>query len=703
MSRRFVSAREQAEMLAPWLRLAAPPLVDPVTPAAPPTPKTEWDGLPGEPWTRNLRKFNPEDSEDPINDPANRLKKVDYTFENTVDNLHSHLLAANSEQHRQGRHWYNTARQVFGALAKDHGISKARAVAIGAAFSPLTDWGENIKHAADFILRYRPEDPNHNENDWMMAHLHPQALQDFRAANGGLNPTHSDEDLHQLADLHAPHFKRGPNLDKINDLTNPQARAAWMQNIQHHGMDKVLADHDKQVFDNRLNKDDNGNPVPYNPSEAMRDAGIPTLGSSIAKAKQLIKAPEDPKEFYRILGGPKIWNFSRNILHHPGWNGAWGRRNGYYLHPNGDWTQHEDLGGTIDAHHLRAASMKHGEWVDSGYHDGSKGLEISSPATYDTFNRSLLEATRRYNSGISNPKEHITPKQAQAIIWKKHKDDNEWFRKHKVQNEGELPQSLRKVPVGFSKDPKKYFKTRTPKKFRRKVLPAALTPQDLMNMPPVWRQMFMERVAPDWQDLLSSHMEHFGLHVTPEEEAAEEMGRSGRDPLLSSVLNLLQRTAFVRLAFDWKKYIDAADLEFHKSKMENGHELHAWRYHGYTPSHDPTMKIWDTPSGKPEESWNWAIAEHYDPNDLGGSDLADYSSPDEYSWLSSGGPDAQYTSRDGDDSVLHGDHIHSLDEAKNQAQEAYKQMFPIGTNTGGHDSGVDYSDLNSFMRNQHEL
>jgi len=528
--RRIVTARQQAEMLAPWLRLAAPPLADPVTPAAPPAPKKEWDGLPGEPWTHRLKKFNPEDSEDPINDPANRLKKVDYTFENTVDNLHSHLLAANSEQHRQGRHWYNVARQVFGALAKDHGISKARAVAIGAAFSPLTDWGENIKHAADFILRYRPEDPNHNENDWMMAHLHPQALQSFRVANGGRNPTHSDEDLHQLADLHAAHFKRGPNLDKINNLADPQARAAWMGNIQHHGMDKVLADHEKQVFDNRLKKDDNGNPVPYNPSEAMRDAGIPTLGSSIAKAKQLIKAPEDPKEFYRILGGPKIWNFSRNILHHPGWNGAWGRRNGYYLHPNGDWTQHEDLGGTIDAHHLRAASMKHGEWIDSGYHDGSAGLDISSPATYDTFNRSLLEATRRYNSGISDPTNHITPKQAQAIIWKKHKDDNEWFRRHKVQSEGELPQSLRKVPVGFSKDPKKYFKTRAPKKFRRRVLPAALTPQDLMNMPPVWRQMFMERVAPEWQDLLSSHMEHFGLHSSPEEEAAEEGRLAALDP-----------------------------------------------------------------------------------------------------------------------------------------------------------------------------
>lgn len=31
------------------------------------------------------------------------------------------------------------------------------------------------------------------------------------------------------------------------------------------------------------------------------------------------------------------------------------------------------------------------------------------------------------------------------------------------------------------------------------------------------------------------------------------------------------------------------------------------------------------------------------------------------------------------------------------AESAYQQMFPLGTNTGNHDSGVDYSDLSKFM------
>lgn len=44
--------------------------------------------------------------------------------------------------------------------------------------------------------------------------------------------------------------------------------------------------------------------------------------------------------------------------------------------------------------------------------------------------------------------------------------------------------------------------------------------------------------------------------------------------------------------------------------------------------------------------------------------------------------------------------IKSLDEAKQLAEEHYRNLFPIGTDTGTHDSGVDYSDLNQLMRDQ---
>jgi hypothetical protein len=498
-------------------------------------------GQPGEPVV--LRNGPNPNSLDPVNDPMGKLNKKDYDYEGMVDNLHSHLLGANGEQHRQGRHWYKIAQKMFHGLAKEHGISKARAVAIGAAFSPLTDWGDNVKYASQFLLNYRPEDPNHDEHDWQTAHIHPHALQAFRDQNGGRDPSASDDDLHQLADLHADKFSRGKNLDKVNDLFNPEARANWMENIQHKGMDDILADHEKQKFDNRLKKDDAGNIIGYNPHHAMRDSGIPTLGSNITKAKALVRAKEDPEEFYRILSGPKIRNFSMNILKHPRIS-----RSGYYEHPNGDWTQHEDLGGTIDAHHLRAASMRHGEWVDSEYHGGAKGLDITNRATYDVFNRGLLEATRRYNAGIADPRKHITPRQAQAIIWKKHKDDNEFFGRQKVNgkaivSESELPRRLRKVPIGFSKDPKGFFRTKAQAVASRV---AALTPRELHDLPPLWREMFLTRQAPDWQDLVSSHMDHYGLHEPELGDDEVDHAQADRpDPLLSSVQAVLNYSAAV--------------------------------------------------------------------------------------------------------------------------------------------------------------
>ena len=37
------------------------------------------------------------------------------------------------------------------------------------------------------------------------------------------------------------------------------------------------------------------------------------------------------------------------------------------------------------------------------------------------------------------------------------------------------------------------------------------------------------------------------------------------------------------------------------------------------------------------------------------------------------------------------------EQAREAAEKHYEKLFPIGTDTGGHDSGVDYSDLNKFM------
>lgn len=518
---RFFRARDQADLADAWLRVAAPPLATPPDAPVVPPPAPVAPGQPGEPQ-RSVR--GPKDvSLDPVNDPMGKLNNQHYDYDTMVDNLHSHLLGATKSQHTKGRHWYKVAQKVFRTTAKDRGISPARAVAIGAAFSPLTDWGQNIEHANHFLLNYRPGDPDHNEHDWQVAHVDPQALQSFRDQTGR-DPSASDDDLHHLADLHAGAFKRGKNLNATNDLADPAARANWMENIQHHGMDKILEDHEGQAFANRGKKDAKGNLVGYRPAHAMRDSGIPTLGSNITKAKALLRAKEDPEEFIKILGGPKIRNFSNNILNH-----ARISRSGYYEHPNGDWTQHDDLGGTIDAHHLRAAGMRHGEWVRKGYHGGSEGgLNPSDAYTYDVFNRGLLDATRRYNDGIADPSKHITPKQAQAIIWIKHKEDNDRFKKFRgVNHESEItPQMVRDQKIKQEKAQAAAERKRLREQKAQPVL-AALDPREMADLPPLWRKMFLTHHTMPWMDLLESFMDHHGLS----EEDTQRHLEASRDVL----------------------------------------------------------------------------------------------------------------------------------------------------------------------------
>jgi hypothetical protein len=148
-----------------------------------------------------------------------------------------------------------------------------------------------------------------------------------------------------------------------------------------------------------------------------------------------------------------------------------------------------------------------------------------------------------------------------------------------------------------------------------------------------------------------------------------------------------------------------SDVELHKAPLENGHELHAWAYR-------------DEPDAA--EGWNWAIVDphnHKSRNYVDGyNDSLDNdtdwdvnphfsgSPPPIASWLAGGGMHMNSMSTSAHRNlgesfdVAHSDHIPTLDDAKAQAQEHYQGMFPIGTNTGGHDSGLDYSDLNSYMR-----
>lgn len=125
------------------------------------------------------------------------------------------------------------------------------------------------------------------------------------------------------------------------------------------------------------------------------------------------------------------------------------------------------------------------------------------------------------------------------------------------------------------------------------------------------------------------------------------------------------------VAFDWKPdpERDEGDDEIwntHTAPLENGHSLQVWQW---------GRQYYDDP-------------ENY-PNGPGEEDLKHGSGDKWHSQIY--GPDEE---------GLYDKWGHSSkEEAMRDAEQHYEKMFPIGTDTGGHDSGTDYSNLNSFDLN----
>jgi hypothetical protein len=240
----------------------------------------------------------------------------------------------------------------------------------------------------------------------------------------------------------------------------------------------------------------------------MRASGINTLGGNIQKAKNLYHSPEDVAQMFKVLGGPKISHFTDNILDDTPINDQ-----GYYQHPNGDWTQNKDLGGTIDSHHIRASSMPHGGWERKPY----AAKNPSTAHEYDVFNRGLYDATSKINEGEPDPAKHITPKQLQAISWLKHKNDKDFFERQRnpqtgqlITHESELGGAGRPEDWQFAE---KSYKSKGPGLGKGPSRAAALTPEDIQGMPPLWRKLFMSRQPQEWTDLLEAYTRHHSPDV----------------------------------------------------------------------------------------------------------------------------------------------------------------------------------------------
>ena len=106
------------------------------------------------------------------------------------------------------------------------------------------------------------------------------------------------------------------------------------------------------------------------------------------------------------------------------------------------------------------------------------------------------------------------------------------------------------------------------------------------------------------------------------------------------------------------------DAATHEANLENGHKMmvSSGQWGGSGPSH---------------MFWDYHIADH------DGQTLAyrGFPATDNYP----------------PETGSHPPRMRTADEAKSAAEEHYQRLFPIGSDTGKHDSGIDYSDLSKFM------
>jgi hypothetical protein len=134
------------------------------------------------------------------------------------------------------------------------------------------------------------------------------------------------------------------------------------------------------------------------------------------------------------------------------------------------------------------------------------------------------------------------------------------------------------------------------------------------------------------------------------------------------------------------------DTEAYHAPLENGHRLRVWDDTINEPHWGPLepggYQMGNLPAEPPKSHWK-AVIDHgaMRPNDPDAYAAAGY--PDD--WQPS------HTVVNHNRSKLRGKAHPTLEKAIRAVEQRYRKMFPLGTNTGPHDSGVDYSDLSKFM------
>jgi hypothetical protein len=170
-----------------------------------------------------------------------------------------------------------------------------------------------------------------------------------------------------------------------------------------------------------------------------------------------------------------------------------------------------------------------------------------------------------------------------------------------------------------------------------------------------------DRTAGAWEDFFGEEMPSPFAGKDPERFFLDWLERGGDEEQHRHHESSRHIVARRFLAFDWKpvKWADPeATDEMYRAKLENGHALSCYQI-----------------PDAPDHGWMWSIYEPVKPGE--------HPNPQAMRYVAGDGGEGLYP---------------TFDHARQAAEDEYQQRYPIGTDTGSHDSGNDYTDLSGYMK-----
>lgn len=320
-----------------------------------------------------------------------------------VANRVGHELSATPEQHAN-RTWYRGAHEETDNLAaKTHG-DQERVVHTVAAFSPKTEWDENVEKSYHFVLNYRPQG------------IGPGEGQSFEPVIPGMqSPVQKAKDIYHLPDGEFQKVNQGPKTSSFanNILDKTPEREPRPGHDDDYGFYQLPVNPHTGEPDWRLHSD--------------QDTTVDT--HDVRMAHTPAQQPDESREDYmgrlRKLRYETPLQFGISLTHAPPKQGL--------------DESHEDYFQRLVDSGFEPKMSKNGKVLPG------KGKTLYPG--YEMMARSNWEARRQLNAMEADPLRHRVPKQGQSVTWTKFKDDMDEAKNKSMPQPGEPLKSYPQDPT----------------------------------------------------------------------------------------------------------------------------------------------------------------------------------------------------------------------------------------------------------------